>query len=89
LRTKVGDPLVHRKIALEGHRFSPKEALEYGLVDEVVSGGTEALLEKAIQIAESKAPMAKTGVFGLIKVLLLNFVSSPDADMALSEGYLL
>jgi enoyl-CoA hydratase/carnithine racemase len=68
LRTKVGDPLLHRKIALEGHQFSPKEALEAGLMDAVVSGGTEAVIEKAMEIAESKAPLAKTGVFGLIKV---------------------
>jgi enoyl-CoA hydratase/carnithine racemase len=72
LRAKIGDLRLHRKIALEGHRFPPQEALEAGLVDELVSGDTQAVLEKAIEVAELKAPLAKTGVFGLVKVCFLH-----------------
>jgi len=67
LRAKVSDPKLHRKIALEGHRFSPKEALEAGFVDHLVQGNTAAVLAKAEEVAESVSPLAKEGVWGVIK----------------------
>ncbi|KIY43795.1 ClpP/crotonase [Fistulina hepatica ATCC 64428] len=67
LRAKVGDGILHRKIALEGHRFTPREALEAGLVDHIVVGNTEAVLAKAEEVADAVAPNAKTGVWGMIK----------------------
>jgi len=59
---------LHRKIALEGHRFTPSEALEVGLVDHLVKGNTAGILTKAEEVAESVSPLAKDGVWGDIKV---------------------
>lgn len=68
LRAKVSDPRLHRKIALEGHRFTPREALEAGFVDHIVQGNTAAVLAKAEEIAESVSHLAREGVWGIIKV---------------------
>ena len=66
---KVGDANLHRKIALEGYRFTPKEALAAGLVDHIVPGDSaEAVLRKARELAESVDSLAKGGAWGLIKV---------------------
>jgi len=56
-----------RRFALEGHRFTPPEARDAGLVDEIVSGGTQGVLKRAREIAEEKAPKAREGVWGVIK----------------------
>ena len=69
-----------RSLALEGHRFTPPEARDAGLVDEVVSGGTQGVLKRAQEIAEEKAPKAREGVWGVIKVQNLS-VSMPYAQM--------
>jgi len=69
LRVKVGDANLHRKIALEGYRFTPKEALAVGLVDHIAPGNSaEAVLRKARELAESVDSLAKGGAWGLIKV---------------------
>ena len=66
---KVTDANLHRKITLEGHRFTPKEALAAGLVDHIVPGDSaEAVLQRARELAESVDTLAKGGVWGLIKV---------------------
>jgi len=67
LRAKVSDPRLHRRIALEGHRFWPREALEAGFVDHLVQGNTAAVLAKAEEVAESVSPLARSGVWGDIK----------------------
>ncbi|KIM84302.1 hypothetical protein PILCRDRAFT_818642 [Piloderma croceum F 1598] len=67
LRAKVSDPTLHRKIALEGHRFTPREALEAGFVDHIVQGDTAVVLAKAEEIAESASSLAREGVWGIIK----------------------
>ncbi|KAJ7454805.1 ClpP/crotonase-like domain-containing protein [Mycena latifolia] len=67
LAAKIGDPQVRRKIALEGHRFTPKEALEAGIVDHIVSGNTAAVLAKAEELALTVGVKAQGGVWGLIK----------------------
>jgi len=66
-RAKIGDHRLHRKIALEGHRFTPKEALAAGLVDHLVTGNTADILAKAEQLADDVSVNAKEGVWGLIK----------------------
>jgi enoyl-CoA hydratase/carnithine racemase len=71
LRAKVGDHRLQRKIALEGHRFTAKEAHEDGLLDHLVAGNTADVLSKAEQVAEQFAANAQAGVWGLIKVLFL------------------
>lgn len=66
-RTKVPDARVQRKIALEGHRFTPQEALDAGIVDFLVPGDTEAVITKAQQVGESMSNMTKAGAWGVIK----------------------
>jgi enoyl-CoA hydratase/carnithine racemase len=65
---------LHRKIALEGHRFSPTEALQDGLLDYLVKGKTVDILAKAEEIADKFSGNATMGVWGLIKV-------SPSSDV--------
>ncbi|TFK72961.1 ClpP/crotonase [Pluteus cervinus] len=67
LRAKVGDAGLRRKIALEGHRFTPKEALSAGLVDYIVKGNTAIVLEKAGEIAQAVSVSAQSGAWGMIK----------------------
>ncbi|KAK0485093.1 ClpP/crotonase-like domain-containing protein [Armillaria novae-zelandiae] len=67
LRAKIGDARLHRKIALEGHKFTPKEALEAGLVDHIVAGNTADVLAKAEEVARTNSVNARHGVWGLIK----------------------
>ena len=62
---------MHRKIALEGHRFTPREALQAGIIDYIVDGNTEAILAKAEQVAEVASPLAREGVWGIIKASTL------------------
>ncbi|KAI0291910.1 ClpP/crotonase-like domain-containing protein [Multifurca ochricompacta] len=69
VRAKVSG-LVARKFALEGHRFTPPEARDAGLVDEIVPGGTQGVLKRAQEIAQENAPKAREGVWGVIKVEL-------------------
>ena len=68
IRAKVGDGRLHRKIALEGHRFTPQEALDTGLVDYLVEGNTELVLASAVSLGDRVGPIAKEGVWGIIKV---------------------
>lgn len=70
---KITDPVVLRKVALEGFKFTPQEALKAQLVDAVASGETEGVLAKAQEIANSVSDRAKPGAWGLIRV-------SPFAD---------
>jgi len=64
----VGDPRIHRKVALEGHRFTPKEGLTVGLLDYIVPGGTAGVVAKAEELANAVSANAQEGVWGLIKV---------------------
>lgn len=65
---KVKSPELVRKIALEGHRFTPQELLELRMVDQIVGGGSKGVLEGAVQLAGTTGKNASTGVWGLIKV---------------------
>ncbi|KAJ7086068.1 ClpP/crotonase-like domain-containing protein [Mycena belliarum] len=67
LATKITDARVRRKIALEGHRFTPKEALDAGIVDYIVGGNTASVHAKAEELALTVGPKAQGGVWGLIK----------------------
>ncbi|KAH7341635.1 ClpP/crotonase-like domain-containing protein [Rhizoctonia solani] len=69
IRVKVGhaSPALMRKTVLEGHRFTPGELLEAGIVDAVVDGGNEKVLERAIAIATAMSGNARGGAWGLIK----------------------
>jgi len=71
LRAKISDHKTLRKLVLEGHRFTPAELADAGLVDAVIDGGTEAVVERASEMAALWSGNARTGVWGLIKVCLL------------------
>ena len=68
LQAKAPNPQTLRKITLEGHRFSPAEALSLGLVDRIAPGGTEELLAAAAEMAKEVGALAKTGAWGVNKV---------------------
>ena len=71
VQAKVTDAQAARKIALEGHRFSPTEALKAGIVDYTVPGDTEAVLKKAQEVGETVGAQAQPGAWGLIRVSLV------------------
>ncbi|KAI6133520.1 ClpP/crotonase-like domain-containing protein [Pisolithus thermaeus] len=77
LNAKVSNPSVRRRIALEGHRFTPLEALTAGLVDRLASCGgtgvelgTENVLREAMRLAKEVSALPKQGVWGSIKTFL-------------------
>ncbi|KAI0050460.1 ClpP/crotonase [Auriscalpium vulgare] len=83
---------VLRKLALEGHRFTPKEALDAEIVDEIVPGGTAGVVARAHELAESKAEKAQAGVWGAIKSELYRPLTAmlarglPGINTAVDEG---
>lgn len=58
-----------RKIALEGHRFTPEEALQHGIIDKIAPGSsTTAVLDTARELGEKVGLFGRTGVWGIIRV---------------------
>ncbi|WFD37878.1 uncharacterized protein MJAP1_000825 [Malassezia japonica] len=55
VKTVTQNPTVIRKIVLEGHRFSAKDAHAHGIVDVIANGpgyeGSEGTLKKSIELA--------------------------------------
>lgn len=77
LNAKVSDPPLQRRIALEGHRFTPAEAHAAGIVDRLancsgtgVELGTEIVLKEATKLAKEVSVLPKQGVWGTIKTIL-------------------
>ncbi|KAH8118221.1 ClpP/crotonase [Phellopilus nigrolimitatus] len=67
-RAKVSDARTLRRLSLEGHRFTPQEALAGGFVDVVAeASSSEAVLTAARTLAAEKAVNARTGAMGSIK----------------------
>lgn len=64
LRLKLSPPIA-RKMLLEGHKWTSREALKDGLVDEIAH--PDKMLESAIALAERVSPKAKAGVYGLLR----------------------
>ncbi|ETI22879.1 hypothetical protein G647_04673 [Cladophialophora carrionii CBS 160.54] len=64
LRAKL-HPRVARKMLLEAHKFTGKEALEDGIVDLIVE--PSALRRTAHDLARRVAPKAAAGVYGVLK----------------------
>lgn len=58
-------PQTARKILLEAHRFTGKEALEHGIVDEIAE--PEEMFDVAMEMAQKWAPKAKGGVYGVLR----------------------
>lgn len=64
IRSKVM-PQVARKILLEAHKFTGKEAYEAGIVDAIAE--PEAMYDEAIKLAEKVRGKAKMGVYGVLR----------------------
>lgn len=71
-------PQVARKMLLEAHRWTGREALEDGIVDAIAE--PEAMLETAMELARRWAPKAKMGVYSVLRNELYG-----EAGMALRE----
>lgn len=61
---------VVRKVMLTGHKFTAPEALAAGIVDEVVSGDGEAVIARALEVAELRKGHSSTGVSVLVSALI-------------------
>ncbi|KAI0784181.1 ClpP/crotonase [Abortiporus biennis] len=79
INAKIPDPRTRRKVALQGHRFSPVEALQTGIVDFTVAGGTQGVLSKAKELAASVNELPKLGAYGLIRRELYRDVMEASA----------
>jgi enoyl-CoA hydratase/carnithine racemase len=64
LRSKLR-PDVTRKMLLEAHRWTGKEALLDGIVDAVAP--PDQMLEVALSLARKWAPNAEAGVYGVLR----------------------
>lgn len=64
LRLKLA-PKVARKMLLEAHKWTGKEALAEGIVDAVAP--PEKMFDVALELAEKWAPKAKMGVYGVLR----------------------
>jgi enoyl-CoA hydratase/carnithine racemase len=63
-RLKLG-PQIARKMLLEAHRWTGKEALADGIVDEIAD--PEDLLPRAIELAKKVREKSKMGVYALLR----------------------
>ncbi|KAL2815245.1 ClpP/crotonase-like domain-containing protein [Aspergillus cavernicola] len=61
-------PQIARKVLLEGHRFTAKEALTDGVVDAIAP--PDRMLDVALELAHKWAPKGKAGVYGLLRAEL-------------------
>lgn len=64
LRLKLG-PQVARKMLLQAHKWTGKEAFADGIVDEIAL--PEEMFDVALHLADTWAPKAKAGVYGLLR----------------------
>ncbi|EJU04666.1 ClpP/crotonase [Dacryopinax primogenitus] len=81
IKVKLVNPGLVRKCALEGHRFVPKELESEGVVDVLVDGKSRDILQAAIELAQSRASLAKPRVWGKIKEELYR-----EVIIAIDEG---
>lgn len=69
LNYKLPSPKTVREVALEAKRFTGKELHSIGVVDILAENG-EGVLKAARELAAKNGELAKTGVWGLMKVRL-------------------
>jgi enoyl-CoA hydratase/carnithine racemase len=58
-------PKIARKMLLQAHKWTGKEALVDGVVDEIAP--PDLMFDAALRIAREWAPKAKAGVYGLLR----------------------
>ena len=82
LNYKLPGAHIVRKATVDAHRFTPQELHELGVIDVLAEGGTEGVLREAYKLAEAKAPRAKSGVYGLMKMDMMRTVlEAVDLDL--------
>ena len=64
IRSKLS-PQVARKVLLQAHKYTGKEALQDGIVDVVAE--PEKMLEEAVKLAEQWKEKSRMGVYGLLR----------------------
>lgn len=69
LASKISDQKTMRKVVLEGHRFSAKEAEEAGFVDGTADSPKQ-VLDKALELAEKLKGKAKMNAWGTNKEVI-------------------
>lgn len=67
LNLKLG-PSIARKMLLQAHRWTGKEALVDGIVDQIAR--PEEMLDVALTLANQWAPKAQAGVYGVLRAEL-------------------
>lgn len=68
LKYRHPTPQSLRKTCLEAHRWTPTELVAIGMVDQLSEEpNTQSVLKAAHALAKQKAPLAQTGVWGLLK----------------------
>ena len=58
-------PKIARKMLLQAHKWTGKEALADGVVDEIAK--PDVMLDAALKSAQEWAPKAKAGVYGVLR----------------------
>ncbi|KAI1939163.1 hypothetical protein LOZ12_004904 [Ophidiomyces ophidiicola] len=61
-------PRVSRKMLLEAHRWTGKEALEDGIVDAIAE--PDKMFDVAMELAQKWAPKARMGIYGILRAEL-------------------
>jgi len=83
LRLKL-HPQVARKMLLEAHRWTGKEALKDGVVDAVAE--PDKMLDVALDLARQWAPKAKMGVYSLLRNELYGEAGRAFRDISYVHG---
>lgn len=69
MKAKLTPGVIH-KVMLTAHRFDAPQALEAGIIDEVVTGDGRAVIERASEIAKANMEFSSTGVMSMMKETL-------------------
>jgi len=83
LRLKL-HPQVARKMLLEAHRWTGKEALKDGIVDAIAE--PDKMLDVALDLARQWAPKAKMGVYSLLRNELYGEAGRAFRDISYVHG---
>ncbi|CAH7666965.1 ClpP/crotonase-like domain-containing protein [Phakopsora pachyrhizi] len=83
VEAKLPSRLVVKKCLTEAHRFTAKDSVELGVVDQIAS--ESELIEKSLDFAHEKSIRAMTGIYGLMKESIyrdtLLLINGPDSHL--------
>ena len=77
-------PQVARKMLLEAHRWTGKEALQDGIVDAIAE--PEQMFDVAMEMARRWAPKAKMDVYGILRNELYGEAAKAFRDISYTYG---